>query len=274
MNVRRDCVFDVGLHKGEDTDYYLAKGYRVIAFEADPDLIAHCRNRFSRAIDNGRLTIIEGAVANPGSPAAITFYKNLANSVWGTLVPNRAAHNAHVGAASKPIVVKTVNVADALAQFGVPFYIKVDIEGVDTAVIDAVANAAVAPPFISIESDKTDIDAVAAEIEKLVSIGYRRFLAVQQEVIPTTRISTRKLDGEPLRYVFEPEASGPFGPDLSGWLDTSQIMDRYRRIYRDYARWGDDSYVRRVLRGGVLDRIGKAIRYSLPGWYDTHARID
>ena len=63
--------------------------------------------------------------------------------------------------------------------------------------------------------------------------------------------------------------------DLAGeWLDRSQIMDRYREIYRSYAKWGDDSLARRVLTGSILDRVGKAIGHSLPGWYDTHARMD
>ena len=34
----KDLVYDVGMHKGEDTEFYLRKGFRVIAFEADPDL--------------------------------------------------------------------------------------------------------------------------------------------------------------------------------------------------------------------------------------------
>jgi len=38
-----DLVYDVGLHKGEDSAYYLAKGYCVVAFEANPDLVAECK---------------------------------------------------------------------------------------------------------------------------------------------------------------------------------------------------------------------------------------
>ncbi len=31
-----DLVFDVGAHKGEDSDFYLNLGYRVVAVEANP----------------------------------------------------------------------------------------------------------------------------------------------------------------------------------------------------------------------------------------------
>ncbi len=33
-----DLIYDVGMHKGEDADYYLKKGFRVIGFEAIPEL--------------------------------------------------------------------------------------------------------------------------------------------------------------------------------------------------------------------------------------------
>lgn len=55
-----DLIFDVGMHPGQDTDDYLAKGYRAIAFEANPGLARECHLRFEHAARDGRLTIIEG----------------------------------------------------------------------------------------------------------------------------------------------------------------------------------------------------------------------
>ncbi len=128
---------------------------------------------------------------------------------------------------------------------------------------------------MSIESDKTSLGAVEEEIDLLSGLGYRRFMAVQQERIPHSVIQTKTVEGKPLKYQFKKASSGPFGSDLTGeWLDQSQIMDRYREIYRAYAKWGDDSLARRMLTGSILDRVGKAIGHSLPGWYDTHARMD
>jgi hypothetical protein len=48
MAYKANLIFDVGLHKGEDTDFYLRKGFRVVAFEAHPDLILNCEVRFER----------------------------------------------------------------------------------------------------------------------------------------------------------------------------------------------------------------------------------
>lgn len=41
-----DLIFDIGMYKGEDTDFYLKRGFRVIAFEANPDMIALLRATF------------------------------------------------------------------------------------------------------------------------------------------------------------------------------------------------------------------------------------
>ncbi len=270
-----NCVFDVGLHKGEDTEFYLAKGYRVVAFEADPDLVRECRARFAPQIAEGRLIIVEGAIAVPGTPPRITFYKNLRRSVWGTTDAERAGLNARLGAVSRAIEVDTVIFTEMFDRYGVPAFMKVDIEGADAVVRDALKAARTLPTYLSIESDKTSLDGVAEEIDLLAGLGYQRFMAVQQERIPNSVLETWTVDDQPLRFRFRKASSGPFGPDLPGpWLDRTQIMDRYRRIYREYARWGDDSLARRVLTGSIIDRVGKAIGHSLPGWYDTHARMD
>ena len=67
-----DLVYDVGLHKGEDSAFYLAKGYRVVAFEANPDLTSMCRARFSSEILAERLTIVEGAITASPAPSSST----------------------------------------------------------------------------------------------------------------------------------------------------------------------------------------------------------
>src|SRR5260370_42593606 len=79
-----DLIYDVGMHEGEDTDFYLKKGFRVIGFEADPDLIERCRNRFSREIGEGRLTLVEGAIVertDVNKSQTIKFYQNKNNPV-------------------------------------------------------------------------------------------------------------------------------------------------------------------------------------------------
>ena len=81
MTVVDDLIYDVGFHRGEDTAFYLRKGYRVVAFEADPDLVRQGVRRFGRELTDGRLEIIEGAISD-SVEQEITFYRNPNNTVW------------------------------------------------------------------------------------------------------------------------------------------------------------------------------------------------
>ncbi|MEL6372686.1 MAG: FkbM family methyltransferase [Pseudomonadota bacterium] len=81
-----DLIYDVGMHNGDDTAYYLAKGFRVLAFEAHPDLAKAGRARFAHALDQGQLEIVEGAIV-PVDHAGddVTFFANATRSEWGTI---------------------------------------------------------------------------------------------------------------------------------------------------------------------------------------------
>lgn len=114
-----DLIYDVGIHKGEDTDYYLKKGFKVIGFEADPDLAEHCRRRFLEEIQNGKLIIVEGAIVEqrPGeiTVQTVRFFKNQNVSVWGTVLDDWACRNEVLGTQNTIIEVSTVNFQQCLS---------------------------------------------------------------------------------------------------------------------------------------------------------------
>lgn len=58
----KNLIYDVGMHQGQDTDFYLKKGFDVVSFEANPSNAEICRKRFAHAIAAKRLTIVEGAI--------------------------------------------------------------------------------------------------------------------------------------------------------------------------------------------------------------------
>lgn len=94
MNFEANLIFDVGLHRGEDTEYYLKKGFRVIGFEADAELIKYCRQKFATEIQNGLRHIIEGAIAPPEFGEDVTFDAS-AHSACGSVLQHWAARNEH-----------------------------------------------------------------------------------------------------------------------------------------------------------------------------------
>jgi len=273
---RDDLIFDVGMHRGEDTAYYLQKGFRVVAIEADPALAADGRARFADALADGRLTVIEGAVVAPGAAAGATvrFYRNRANSVWGTVVPEWAERNAGFGAASETIEVPALDVAACIAANGVPRYLKIDIEGMDRVCLEALAGFAQRPDFVSIESEKVSYDRLLEEIALLESLGYDRFMAVQQRGISRQREPDPVREGRRTGHRFAEGSSGLFGDDLPGpWTDGAGIRAAYEAIFRRYALFGDRGRFTRSAAGRLAVRgVCKLTGLALDGWFDTHAR--
>ena len=274
----KDLVYDIGMHKGEDTDYYLKKGFRVIGFEADPDLIEYCKSRFLEAIERGRLIIVEGAIVEQqfGETAGRTvrFYKNLENSVWGTMNDTWAHKNEKLGTHYRIVEVNAVDFTECLKKYGIPYYMKIDIEGSDTICLRSLLGFERKPSYISIESDKVIFEGLREELNLLARLGYDKLQAVQQKSVNYQVEPTSSGEGVYVGYAFEPGSSGLFGKDLPGrWKTEGEILRQYQTIFILYRLFGDNSLLNKSSIGRQFMRvIERALRRPLPGWYDTHAR--
>jgi FkbM family methyltransferase len=268
--MQRDLIYDVGMHRGEDTDFYLRKGYRVVAIEADPDLVAANRDRFSAEVKNGRLTIVSGAIADPDTDA-ITFYRHPTESAWGTTDPGRVKRKRNPGI--EPVEVPVVDISLTLAEHGTPWYMKIDIEGADRLCLGSLRDLTEPPVYVSIESEKMDWSALVAEFDLLEELGFDRYAAVQQAALEERPVEVTSLSGERFTYRFELGASGVFGEDIQHWASRTEVLAQYRRIFRRYRLLGDHAFINRFGPGFRLRKtVQRAIGKPLPGWYDTHAR--
>jgi FkbM family methyltransferase len=163
-----DLVYDVGMNNGDDTAYYLHRGYRVVAIEADPEIAQECEVRFRQEIATGRLTILNVAVGPQPGVAQFCIY--LDHSHWNSFSQGRAAA---AGLRTKMIDVTVRPFNEILAEFGIPHYLKIDIEGSDLHCLQGLRPEAV-PTYISLEL--TELDDLLA----LRDLGYDRFKIVLQ----------------------------------------------------------------------------------------------
>jgi hypothetical protein len=170
--------------------------------------------------------------------------------------------------------VLTVDFVQAIREFGVPYYMKVDIEGADRSCLEALLEFESRPIYVSIESEKRDWSALEEEFDLLESLGYRQFAVCQQSGIGRHEIVCHTRTGDDLRIRFPEGCSGPFGDDLTeAWVDRAGALDRYREIFHHYKLLGDSSLLGRTRPGRVVRQtLSKLLRRPLPGWYDTHAR--
>ncbi|HUS24318.1 MAG TPA: FkbM family methyltransferase [Candidatus Binatia bacterium] len=270
----RDLIYDVGMHKGEDTDFYLKKGFQVVGFEADPDLAEQCRKRFEAEIRSSRLTLVQGAIVDARSAPTVRFYRNLDDSVWGTTSEEWKSRNERLGTRSVAIDVPAVDFAAALARYGVPYYLKIDIEGADRLCLQALDRFDQKPDYVSIESDKTDFPALLEELRLLETLGYTGFQAVQQSTVRRQKPPRPPREGRDVEHVFPYGASGLFGRELAGrWEAAPALQRRYRRVFAAYRWLGDDSWLNRNPLGRrALRALCRIAGRDVPGWYDTHAR--
>jgi hypothetical protein len=268
------------MHEGEDTEFYLACGANVIAFEANDCLVDKNNVRFAKHLASGQLRIMAGAIVSPDfNQSEQTFYVNEQKSVWGTTSRHWAERNASLGTRMTSVTVPVIDLKGVIAANPEILYAKIDIEGADWCVLETFKVSSARPKFISLESDKLDINKVINEIEALQDLGYTRFAAVQQATVPSSKIRSRRFDGGWFEHRFKKHSSGPFGPYLNqDYVPAGAVIDQYRSIFRAYARFGDQSWLmqHRGFRGAVrgANYISlKALRKPLCGWYDTHAAV-
>lgn len=163
-----DLVFDVGMNNGDDTAYYLFKGFRVVAVEADPSLIESARDRFADAIRQRRLDLVHAAVG-PREEVA-EFWICEGRSEWNSFdrqIASREGRRHHA------IPVPCRPFRDLLRQYGTPYYLKVDIEGHDGYCI-ADLDPDDLPPYVSREVGALE------DLLALARLGYRKFKLITQ----------------------------------------------------------------------------------------------
>lgn len=237
----RKLIFDLGLHKGGDADFYLTKGFRVIGLEANPSLCASVRNKYASAIQERKLVVVERALAET-SAGAVSFFINESHDDWGSL--NRSACEQGAGKATE-ITVQSITLHELVKEYGAPYYIKCDLEGGDAIFAAQLTQAAEKPPFVSLEATS------ANDLAMLLSCGYNRFQLVNQWMHPFTRAPNPAREGVFVDARFDSYCSGLFGLDLNRekWTDFATMM----RMFFD---WYD---------------LHNRDAGLAPGWLDVHA---
>jgi len=262
-----DLIYDVGLHLGEDSEFYLKKGFRVVAVEAVPKLAQLAAERLSAYVASGKLTILNVAIAERTGP--LSFYTSPGRSVWGTASRDWAERNLHLGQPSVETTVQGVTFGSILAKHGVPYYLKIDIEGSDLLCLHALHGFEVKPKHVSIESSKTSWKDLVNEFDLLEGLGYKRFKVVPQHTVFRQRCPVPPREGDFVEHSFVPGATGLFGEEAPGrWLTKAEAMRRYRFIFAHYKLLGYEgpSTVRHKVQNALL-----RMRAPGPGWYDTFA---
>jgi FkbM family methyltransferase len=141
---RDDLIFDIGANVGSKTDIFLSLGARVVAVEPDDACQRIIGDRFLRFRFMPRSVSIVGKavsekagterilVDGPGSAV------NTMNPEWADhLKQNRVSFKyAHCGLKfSQSKLVETTTVEELVSLYGVPYFVKIDVEGHELSVL-------------------------------------------------------------------------------------------------------------------------------------------
>lgn len=252
-------VFDIGCHKGEDSDFYLRKGFTVVAVEANPVLCARLKQRFLNQIAERRFFLIEKAIAE--RTGEVTFFTNMDATIWGTIREDWARRNARWGARSETITVPSIHFSSLIEEFGVPYYLKIDIEGADSLCLEGLLHFESRPRFVSFEIEHWSF--LRKEMNILTKLGYKKFKIVNQGLVRQQVPPRPAREGIYVDYQFEDDASGLFGNELGGdWTTRAGIIAQLYRL------------LGRKLVTGVAKRVPAANRLvPNSSWYDMHAAL-
>jgi FkbM family methyltransferase len=168
MKIQR-TAFDIGMYDGLDTKYYLELGLRVVAVEANPSLVESAMIMFGPESASGQFVCVNAAITPDGNPMDLVICgADLGSS---TIFKDRIENLAP----SRSIRVSGTTLADLFSKYGVPYYLKVDIEGADYLCIMALTRNA-RPDYVSFELS----DDFAELVQHLETLGYRKFRAINQ----------------------------------------------------------------------------------------------
>jgi len=249
MTFLSDLIFDIGMCEGHDTEYYLSKGFRVVAIEANPYLCEKNSIKFEKDIQENRLSILNFGVSNVFEE--IPFYIS-SKSDWSSF---NEAYASRAGE-TEVVDVKCVTIPWLFEKYGTPYYCKIDIEGYDSKVLKTFTELKSLPKYVSAEATVGQFSSI------LAPLGYNSFKLVNQVFISTIPAQDPPLEGVISSVTVIPgKHSGQFGEETYGnWLTKEVFDEEYKKL------------LKRDWENSLQKSFGVPVEL-FHRWHDFHAKL-
>lgn len=167
-----DLVFDIGAHVGDRVSSFRRLGAQVVALEPQPRLSRALRLIHGR---DGHVMLLPAAVA--AEDGQRTLYVNSSNPTVSTLSPafliEADSAEGWLGQTwDDQVTVPCLTLDRLIGAFGLPAFIKIDVEGFEDEVLNGLTQAV---PALSFEFTTIARDVALRCLNRLAQIGDYRF---------------------------------------------------------------------------------------------------
>lgn len=238
-----NLIIDLGAHDGADLPHYLSQAKRVIAVEPIPELAGGIRSSYRVEIESGRLIVIEKVIQIDEKDADEVAF------VIDQLKPGLshiATEEEQKSAGPNVVRIRKIHLEDIFLEYGVPDYLKIDLEGYDKHIINWLCESQTYWPH-------------EISFERLNAMDLANFLHNS----PYEFFNIVSFYNPKKRYWADDQSSsaGPFGSEIkSPWMNRDELLQAYRHM--PYP-WFDIHAVREIPKGSIAGPADMTW-YSMP----------
>jgi FkbM family methyltransferase len=169
---RGDLVFDVGAHAGNRAAAFAQLGCRVIALEPQPDFAKLLRTLFK---SSARVEVLELAVCERAGRAELSISERTptVTTIEREWRDRRSVEPDFAGVRwNRRVEVETTTLDRLIGKYGVPAFVKIDVEGSEPAVLDGLSSPVRALSFEYLPRAADQVRSCLAQLERLGQYGF------------------------------------------------------------------------------------------------------
>jgi FkbM family methyltransferase len=205
----KKIIFDLGANEGQNIEYYLTKADLVVAAEANPILAKKIRSTFNQYIEQGKLIVFNNCIVDNKVGKLVEFYKHKTDSGSSRFSkPKRFLNDFEV------IMVEPITYQEIVTQVGNPYYVKIDLEGLDYLIYNSIIESGIIPKYLSFENGTSYSKKLLTEniiFKSFNIVSFYNYAKIYSKV--------------------EGRTAGPFANDIkSPWLNQSSIIELYNSM--------------------------------------------